>query len=101
LLHGIPLPYALKRTPAPGDFRANLAVGGTGEVVELTKEDTAIADLVARRLPIDEMSLIGLDIIDGHLSEINITSPTGLREIQEYSGAHYAMDYIRILISRS
>lgn len=100
LFHGVPLPYALQRTPAKGEFRANLALGGSGCVVELTKQDKKITDLVARRLPIDQLSLIGIDVIDGHLSEINITSPTCLREIQQCAGVNYARDYVMTLISK-
>jgi glutathione synthase len=100
LFHGIPLPYALQRMPAAGEFRANLALGGSGHVVELTKADKKLADLVARRLPIDELSFVGLDVIDGHLSEINITSPTCLREIQQHVGVDYARDYVKTLVSK-
>lgn len=86
--------------PAAGEFRANLALGGSGHVVELTKADKKLADLVARRLPIDELSFVGLDVIDGHLSEINITSPTCLREIQQHVGVDYARDYVKTLVSK-
>ena len=98
LFHGIPLPYALLRRPPAGDFRANLAVGGSGEVVELTKHDRKLADAVARGLPIDELGLIGLDVIDGHITEINVTSPTCLREIQEHAGENYARDYLKTVM---
>jgi glutathione synthase len=100
LFHGIPLPYLLLRHPAPGDFRANLAAGGSGVVVELTQEDRQLADAVARGLPIDELGLIGLDVIDGRITEINVTSPTGLREIQQHAGENYARDYVKKVISK-
>lgn len=100
IFHGQPLPYVLQRMPAQGEFRANLAAGGSGEVVRLTERDRELAMTVARQLPIDEMGLIGLDVIDGCISEINVTSPTCLREIQQYSGENYALDYVDGLLAR-
>lgn len=100
LLHGIPLPYGLLRFPPKGDFRANLAVGGSGQVAQLTKQDRHLADEVARHLPIDEMGMIGLDVIDGKITEINVTSPTCLREIQQHAGENYARDYVKTLVSK-
>jgi glutathione synthase len=100
LFHGIPLPYVLLRRPAPGRFRANLAAGGSGEVVALSKDDKELADAVARGLPIEELGLIGLDVIDGCLTEINVTSPTCLRQIQQHAGENYARKYIQGLLSR-
>ena len=100
IFHGQPLPYALCRRPAAGQFKANIAAGGSGEVVELTERDRELAAAIVKKLPIDEMGLIGLDVIDGHITEINLTSPTCLREIQQHAGENYAIGYIDGLLSR-
>lgn len=101
LFHGKPLPYALERMPAKGEFKANLAAGGSGRVVELTERDKVLAEAVVKRLPIDQLGLMGLDVIDGCITEINVTSPTCLREIQQESGVNYAKNYIEGLISQA
>ena len=98
LFHGVPLPYVLVRRPAAGSFLANLAAGGSGEVVPLSDEDKKLAEAVARGLPIDELGLIGLDVIGGKITEINVTSPTCLREIQQHAGENYARLYIQKLM---
>jgi glutathione synthase len=79
LLAGQVVPFALARIPAPGEVRGNLAVGGRGVVQPLSARDLEIAEALAPKLWQGGMLFVGLDVIGDYLTEINITSPTGLR----------------------
>lgn len=83
LIDGTPVPYALARIPAPGETRANLATGGTGEGVPLSERDRWICDQVAPQLRERGLTFVGLDVIGDYLTEINVTSPTGIRQLDE------------------
>jgi glutathione synthase len=85
VLNGEPF-AALKRLPKAGDFRANLAVGGTAAAGELDDADHAIAAAVAPLLKREGIVFAGLDIIAGKLIEINVTSPTLAQELKRFSG---------------
>ncbi|WMY95205.1 MAG: glutathione synthase [Arsenophonus sp.] len=82
MIDGEPIPYCLARIPPEGEIRGNLAIGGYGEVRKLTKSDWKIAKSVSSILKEKELIFVGLDIIGDRLTEINITSPTCIREIQ-------------------
>ncbi|MEJ0060969.1 MAG: glutathione synthase [Terricaulis sp.] len=77
---------ALRRLPKEGDFRANLAVGGTAAAGELDDADRAIAAAVAPLLKREGIVFAGLDVIAGKLIEINVTSPTLAQELKRLSG---------------
>ena len=81
VINGEPLPYALARIPKVGETRGNLAAGGTGVAQPLTKRDLEIATTVGKTLKADGLFLVGLDVIGDYLTEINVTSPTGMVEI--------------------
>ncbi|MCW9024850.1 MAG: glutathione synthase [Gammaproteobacteria bacterium] len=81
LIDGEPVPYALARIPKKGETRANLAVGGTGAGVELTERDYWICEQVAPVLKDKGLIFVGLDVIGDYLTEINVTSPTCIREL--------------------
>lgn len=81
VIDGEPLPYALARIPKQGETRGNLAAGGTGIVQLLTARDRQIATTVGLALKEAGLFLVGLDVIGSHLTEINVTSPTGMVEI--------------------
>jgi glutathione synthase len=81
LIDGKPLPYALARIPKAGETRGNLAAGGTGVAQQLTKRDREIAETIGITLKQKGLFLVGLDVIGEHLTEINVTSPTGMVEI--------------------
>ncbi len=81
LLDGKPV-GAVNRRPIQGDFRSNLAVGGTPEAAEISDKEKKICDVIAPLLRSDGLFFVGIDVIDGQLSEINVTSPTGIREIE-------------------
>jgi len=80
LLEGKPI-GAVNRIPTGGEFRGNMAVGGRVEAAEITTRDWEICNAIAPTLVADGLFLVGLDIIGGYLTEINVTSPTGVREI--------------------
>jgi glutathione synthase len=82
VVNGEPVPYCLARIPASGETRGNLAAGGRGEARPLTESDWAIARAVGPRLKAKGLIFVGLDIIGDRLTEINVTSPTCIREIE-------------------
>lgn len=81
VINGEPLPYALARIPKAGETRGNLAAGGTGVAQKLSTRDLEIATTVGKTLKAEGLFLVGLDVIGDHLTEINVTSPTGMVEI--------------------
>lgn len=81
IINGEPLPYALARIPKAGETRGNLAAGGTGVAQKLTSRDFEIAITIGKTLKQEGLFLVGLDVIGDHLTEINVTSPTGIVEI--------------------
>ena len=82
VVNGKPVPYCLARIPASGETRGNLAAGGRGEARPLTESDWAIANAVAPTLKAKGLIFVGLDVIGDKLTEINVTSPTCIREIE-------------------
>ena len=85
LVDGEPL-GAVNRLPMPGEFRSNLAVGGTPEATELTEAERRICREIGPTLREEGLFFVGIDVIDGLLSEINVTSPTGIREVEGLGG---------------
>ncbi len=81
VIDGVPLPYSLARIPKAGETRGNLAAGGTGVAQLLSERDLEIATTVGKVLKAEGLFLVGLDVIGEHLTEINVTSPTGMVEI--------------------
>ncbi len=81
MIDGEPVPYCLARIPAAGETRGNLAAGGRGEARPLTERDREIAAAVGPTLREKGLIFVGLDVIGDHLTEINVTSPTCIREI--------------------
>lgn len=102
LINGEPIPYALARIPPEGETRGNLAVGGTGVGVELTQRDYWICEQVAPVLRDKGLIFTGLDVIGEYLTEINVTSPTCIRELDSIYNINISaklMDYIEANIS--
>ncbi|HYD35899.1 MAG TPA: glutathione synthase, partial [Vitreimonas sp.] len=81
IIDGQPLPYALARIPKTGETRGNLAAGGRGVAQPLSARDVEIAMTVGSELKKHGLFLVGLDVIGDYLTEINVTSPTGMVEI--------------------
>ena len=90
LIDGEPVPYALARVPAQGELRGNLAAGGQGVGVELTDRDYWICSQVADKLREMGLIFVGLDVIGDYLTEINVTSPTCIRELDKQYGLDIA-----------
>jgi glutathione synthase len=86
LVDGKPVPHALARIAKPGESRANLAAGGRGVAQPLSAHDKKIAETLGPVLAARGLLLVGLDVIGEHLTEINVTSPTCAREIQDQAG---------------
>jgi len=81
LINGEPIDYALARVPLAGETRGNLAAGGTGSGIELSERDRWICEQVAPVLIEKGLMFVGLDVIGDFLTEINVTSPTCIREL--------------------
>ncbi len=86
LLDGQPVPHCLARIPKPGETRGNLAAGARGVAQPLTPRHREIAAAIGPVLAKRNLLLVGLDVIGDWLTEINVTSPTGFREIQDQTG---------------
>ena len=97
LINGEPLPYGLARIPRPDEIRANLAKGGSGVIRSLNKKDEIIINRIKPYLIEKNLNFVGVDVIGPYLTEINITSPTGLVEIQNQSNINYAEFIINAL----
>ncbi|MDA8561910.1 glutathione synthase [Gammaproteobacteria bacterium] len=81
VINGNPIPYGLSRIPAEGDLRGNLAKGASGVAGPLSDQDILICEKIAPTLKKEGLYLVGLDIIGNYLTEINITSPTCIRQL--------------------
>jgi glutathione synthase len=90
LVEGEPMPYALARIPALGETRGNLAAGGRGEGVALSERDRWICQQVGPTLKEKGLLFVGLDVIGDYLTEINVTSPTCIRELDAQFGLDIA-----------
>jgi glutathione synthase len=94
IVHGEAIGFGLARIPAEGESRANLAAGGRGEVVPLGERERWICAQVIPELRARGLDFVGLDVIGGFLTEINVTSPTGIREIEKATGLDIAGRFI-------
>lgn len=90
MIDGEPVPYTLARIPAKGETRGNLAAGGSGVTQPLSDENRAIAEQIGPILKQKGLYFVGLDVIGNSLTEINVTSPTCVREISRDSGIDVA-----------
>ncbi len=83
MVDGEPVPYALARIPATGEFRGNLAAGASGEGIPLSERDRWICSQVGPTLRKKGLLFVGLDVIGDYLTEVNVTSPTCIRELDK------------------
>ncbi|MBI3345225.1 MAG: glutathione synthase [Gammaproteobacteria bacterium] len=90
MINGEPVPYALARIPAEGETRGNLAAGGRGVGVPLSPRDRWICEQVGPVLREKGLLFVGLDVIGDYLTEINVTSPTCVRELDALYGLNIA-----------
>ena len=92
-----PVPHCLARIPKAGESRGNLAAGGTGVAQPLSRRDLEIAQALGPKLAARGLLLVGLDVIGDYLTEVNVTSPTCFREIQDQTGFDVAGMFIAAL----
>ncbi len=78
---------AINRVPAQGEYRSNMHVGGRAEAVEMSARDQEICDRIGPALSKRGLILAGIDVIGDFLTEINVTSPTGIQEVRRFGGA--------------
>ncbi len=100
LIDGKPIDHALARIPAPGEHRGNLVMGAQGVGRKLTERDRWIANEVGPKLAERGVLFAGLDVIGDYLTEINVTSPTGIRELDKQFGTDIALDFIKAIEAR-
>jgi glutathione synthase len=81
---------AINRVPAPGETRSNMHVGGRPEPAALTERDREICAAIGPLLRERGQVFVGIDVIGGYLTEINVTSPTGLQELERFDGTNVA-----------
>jgi glutathione synthase len=96
LLDGKPI-GAVNRIPSGNEFRGNMAVGGVAAKVEITEREREICDIVAPKLKADGLYFVGIDVIGGYLTEVNVTSPTGIREIDRLNNVSLGKDVVKWL----
>ena len=97
VIGGQPVPFALARIPQGGEVRGNLAAGGKGVAMPLTEREREIAQTLGPILAARGLLLVGLDVIGGYLTEINVTSPTCFQEITDQQGCDVAALFIDAL----
>jgi glutathione synthase len=100
LVDGEPIPYALARVPAIGESRGNLAAGGSGIAQPLSDRDRWICEQVKDSIKAKGLLFVGLDVIGDYLTEINVTSPTCVREIDAAYNLDIAGDLMNVIASR-
>ena len=96
LLDGKPI-GAVNRVPSGNEFRGNMAVGGKAAKVDITEREQEICALVAPQLSKDDLYFVGIDVIGGYLTEVNVTSPTGIREIDRLNNVSLGKQVIEWL----
>ena len=97
IIKGEPLPFCLARIPDGKDFRANLAKGGTGITKKLTADDIKIVNVIKKYLVKSKLDFVGIDVIGKYITEINVTSPTCLVEIENQTNFNSAEFIINAL----
>ena len=100
MIDGEPVPYALARIPAKGETRGNLAAGGRGEGRPLSERDYWICRQVGPVLREKGILFAGVDVIGDYLTEINITSPTGIRELDKIYQLNISAQLMDVIAAR-
>lgn len=93
MLNGQPI-GAVNRIPSGNEFRGNMAVGGLAAKTDITEQEQKICAIVGPQLQKDGLYFVGIDVIGGYLTEVNVTSPTGIREIDRLSGTTLGKEVI-------
>lgn len=98
LINGKPIDYALARIPAAGGFKGNLAAGAIGVGQALSERDYWLCAQIAATLRAKGLLFVGLDVIGDFITEINVTSPTCVRELDAQFGLNIARDLLDVII---
>lgn len=97
VIDGEPVPFTLARFPKKGETRGNLAAGGRGVAMPITEREREIAQTLGPELKSQGLLLVGLDVIGGTLTEVNVTSPTCMREIHDQADCNVAALFVDAL----
>lgn len=97
IINGKPADYCLARIPSQGETRGNLAAGGKGVAMPLSDSERKLAETIAPVLQEKGLVFVGLDVIGNYITEINVTSPTCIREIDAQCGTRIAEDLVAYL----
>lgn len=97
MVNGEAIPYALARLPAADDFRGNMAAGATTQIMPLDAQEQALCKDIGPHLRDKGLLFVGLDVIGGYLTEINVTSPTGIQELDRQANLSIANDFMDCL----
>ena len=97
MLNGEPIPFGLARVPAKGETRGNLAAGGTGEGRELNERDLFICEEIGETLRSKGLYFVGIDVIGDYLTEINVTCPTCVVELNKLFDLDIGKDYMTFI----
>lgn len=97
IVGGKPVDYCLARIPSTGETRGNLAAGGRGVAMPLSERERQLAETIVPILLEKGLYFVGLDVIGGLITEINVTSPTCVREIDDQCGTQIAVDFIEFI----
>lgn len=100
IVNGIAMPYCLLRTPANDDIRGNMVAGATIDVLPLTAHEQELCANIGPTLRERGLLFVGLDVIGGFITEINVTSPTGAQEIHRGSGCDIISSFLDVLTER-
>ena len=100
MVNGEPVPYCLARIPAGGESRGNLAAGGRGEGRELSPRDRWIAEQVGPVLRDKGLVFVGIDVIGDYLTEVNVTSPTCVQELDKQFGINISGQFLDFIESK-
>ena len=100
LIDGKPVPYALARIPAEGENRGNLAAGASSRGQPLTERDFWICEQIAPVLLEKGLIFVGIDVIGDYLTEINVTSPTCIRELDSQFSLNISYDLFEVIQNR-
>jgi len=100
LINGIPIDYVLARFPKEGSFKGNLAAGAKGVGQPLTERDRYLCEKIAPMLIEKDLIFVGLDVIGDYITEINITSPTCIRELDKQFGLNISAQLLNAIEER-
>lgn len=98
IINGKPYPKALARIPADGETRGNLAAGGRAVGADLTDQDYRICEIIGPTLKSNGLLFVGIDVIGPYLTEINVTSPTCVRQINTEFGVDIATELLTQIV---